>query len=269
MRFSDRLGITQAKSILQLEEMDDHLRNGLWQACIEYYFRLFNRYYSDDTKFKTYMRRMYVDFFKVSADQVPHGHGDGIQSVRSHFFSASWWEVYNLIEFLLQTFESNEFAQRVSFFLEREKSAYRIVNWQLVSITDPVELAAVSEAASKQGLFSGAREHIQSAITLFSRKPEPDFRNCIKEAISAVESVARVITENPKATLGDALKLIGAKMPIHPALRDAMSKLYGYTSDEGGIRHSLLEESNIDEAEAKFMLVACSAFVNFCIQRSA
>ena len=47
-----------------------------------------------------------------------------------------------------------------------------------------------------------------------------------------------------------------------------MNKLYGYTSDEGGIRHSLLEQSSIDEAEAKFMIVACSAFVNFCIQRS-
>jgi hypothetical protein len=109
---------------------------------------------------------------------------------------------------------------------------------------------------------------MRSAISLFSKKPEPDYRNFIKEAVSAVESVARVVTGNPKATLGDALKRINDKMTIHPALRDAMNKLYGYTSDEGGIRHAMLEESNIDEAEAKFMIVACSAFVNFCVQRS-
>ncbi|MGY4287823.1 hypothetical protein ACVWXO_007043 [Bradyrhizobium sp. LM2.7] len=153
-------------------------------------------------------------------------------------------------------------------FLEREKTGYRILENQLVPITDPVELSAVSEAASPPSSFAGAREHIQSAISLFSRKPNPDYRNCTKEAISAVESVARVITGNPKATLGDALKSINATMPIHPALREAMSKLYGYISDEGGISHSLLDASNIDEAEAKFMLVACSGFVNFCIQRS-
>lgn len=252
-----------------MEEMDVDLRNGLWQACIEFYFKSFKGYYPDDTSFKRYMKETYVDFFKRPADEVPYGHEKGIKAVRSFFFSAKWWQVYNFIEFLLQAFKSDQFAQRVSFFLEREKSGYRIVNGQLVSITDAVELAAVSEAASLEGAFLGAREHIQSAIALFSRKPEPDFRNCIKEAISAVEAVARVVTENSKATLGDALKSISAKMPIHPALRDAMGKLYGYTSDEGGIRHSLLQESNIDEAEAKFMLVACSAFVNFCIQRSA
>jgi hypothetical protein len=68
--------------------------------------------------------------------------------------------------------------------------------------------------------------------------------------------------------LGEALKKIDEKMAIHPALREAMNKLYGYTSDEGGIRHAMLEQSNIDEAEAKFMIVTCSALVNFCVQRS-
>lgn len=36
-----------------------------------------------------------------------------------------------------------------------------------------------------------------------------------------------------------------------------------YTSDEGGIRHAMLEEPNIGYDEAKYMAVACSAFVNF------
>jgi hypothetical protein len=52
-------------------------------------------------------------------------------------------------------------------------------------------------------------------------------------------------------------------------MREAMTKLYGYTSDEGGIRHAMIEESKIDDAEAKFMIVACSAFVNLCVQRSS
>ena len=40
-----------------------------------------------------------------------------------------------------------------------------------------------------------------------------------------------------------------SEVAIHPALREAMNRLYGYTSDEGGIRHAMLEQSNIDEAE--------------------
>lgn len=247
--------------------MDVDLRNGLWQACNEHHIKVFDRHYIDDFRFIDMMEFIYVDFLKLPSDTIPRGHEAGIAAMRAWFFQAEWWQVYNFVEFLLQL--SNEaFCDRVTVFLEREKAGYRILENQFVPIIDPVELSAVSEAASAPLNFTGAREHIQTAISHFSRKPNPDYRNCIKEAISAVESVARVITGNPKATLGDALKSIDATMPIHPALRDAMSKLYGYTSDEGGIRHSLLDASNIDEAEAKFMIVTCSAFVNFCIHRS-
>lgn len=51
---------------------------------------------------------------------------------------------------------------------------------------------------------------------------------------------------------------------MHPALNGAFQKLYGYTSDAGGIiRHALLEEDSLDFKDAKFMLVSCSAFVTY------
>lgn len=37
---------------------------------------------------------------------------------------------------------------------------------------------------------------------------------------------------------------------------------------EDGIRHAILEEPNVGFHEAKFMLVACSAFVNFLISKA-
>jgi len=49
----------------------------------------------------------------------------------------------------------------------------------------------------------------------------------------------------------------------HPALKPAFSNLYGYTSDEGGIRHALLQAESVRFEDAKFFLVLCSAFVNF------
>jgi len=191
-----------------------------------------------------------------------------MERLKNWFYGAEWYEVYNLLEYLLASQANPLFHRRVSFFLEREKSGYRILQNQFVPITDSVELRAVADAASLPSQFSAAREHIQTAITLFSRKPQPDYRNSVKESISAVESIARIIAGNSKATLGDALKSMNDKTPMHPALREAMSKLYGYTSDASGVRHSLTEASSIDEAEAKFMIVACSAFVNFCVQRA-
>ena len=266
--FSDRLGLTAPKRVLQIESMDADLRNGLWQACIEHFLRPFGDDYRFDDDFRSIVEHIYIDFFKKPSDQMPYGYGSNISEIRDWFFKAKWWGAYNFVEFLMR-FDNPEFQKRVSFFLEREKSGYRIIRGQLVPISDPLEIATVSDAANLSDQFSGARQHVQSAIALFSQKPDPDYRNAIKEAISAVESAVRIVAGTPKATLGDALKKIDQAMAIHPALREAMNRLYGYTSDQGGIRHAMLEQSNIDEAEAKFMLVACSAFINFCAQRSA
>ena len=97
-----------------------------------------------------------------------------------------------------------------------------------------------------------------------SDRKQPDYRNSIKESISAVEAACQVLAGMPKATLADCIKVIKSRGAVHSALEQAFLKLYGYTSDEGGIRHALTEDSVTPlYSDAKFMLVACSAFVNF------
>jgi hypothetical protein len=84
-----------------------------------------------------------------------------------------------------------------------------------------------------------------------------------------VESAAKQITGQEQSTLPDALKLLEREKGIHPALRDALSRLYGYTSDEKGIRHALVESDNKDVGidEALFMFSACTAFVSFLARK--
>jgi hypothetical protein len=105
--------------------------------------------------------------------------------------------------------------------------------------------------------------HIQTALDLFSKRPDPDYRNAIKEAISAIESIALQMSGKKGAGLGHALGALERKAPLHGALRSAFDKLYGYTSDESGIRHAMIEDSKVGFEEAKYMIVACSAFVNY------
>jgi hypothetical protein len=95
---------------------------------------------------------------------------------------------------------------------------------------------------------------------MLSDREAPDYRNSIKESISAVESACRLVTGNKVATLADALKKVSN---LHPALSRAFTQLYGFTSDASGIRHSLTDEPNITYADAKFMLVACAAFASY------
>lgn len=41
--------------------------------------------------------------------------------------------------------------------------------------------------------------------------------------------------------------------------------MYGYTSDTDGIRHDFGNDSQVYFEEAKYMLVSCSAFMNYLI----
>lgn len=72
-----------------------------------------------------------------------------------------------------------------------------------------------------------------------------------------------------KADFGEALKVLEKDGKLNNVLKLAFDKLYGYTCGEEGIRHGLMEEPNVGFAEAKFMLVACSAFVNYVSAKSA
>ncbi|MHC4308090.1 MAG: AbiJ-NTD4 domain-containing protein, partial [Planctomycetota bacterium] len=111
--------------------------------------------------------------------------------------------------------------------------------------------------------YEGVNAHLKRALELLSDKKNPDYRNSIKESISAVESITKIITEKPSSTLGDALKVLEKNGKIHTALKKGFSALYGFTSDEGGVRHAMLEEPDLSSADAKFFLLSCTSFVNY------
>lgn len=75
--------------------------------------------------------------------------------------------------------------------------------------------------------------------------------------------MARIVAESPKATLSDALKAMEKSGTLHPALKEGFMKLYAYTSDEGGIRHAMLDEPNLTAADARYFLLSCTSFVNY------
>jgi hypothetical protein len=154
--------------------------------------------------------------------------------------------------------------------LENEGSPYRFVDGFLTAITDAHELEAVRDALAIADRFAGAREHLSRGLQLLGARPEPDYRNAIKEAISSVESVLKVLTAHDHADLATALREFARAHPIHGALFAGLNSLYGYTSNEHGLRHSLLDaDARVGFAEAKFMIVACAAFVSFLITLSA
>jgi hypothetical protein len=151
-----------------------------------------------------------------------------------------------------------------------QKSGYRFVGTQLIPITNGQELASVQDALEPSAQLNPVSEHIRAAVEPFSDRKNPDYRNSIKESISAVEAICKIVTGEENATLGQALKKLESKgITLHEALKKSFSSLYGYTNDADGIRHALLDESTLDFDDAEFMLVSCSAFVNYLTAKAA
>jgi len=215
-----------------------------------------------------------VSFLKEPLDQIPPNKYGLLDDFRKRFFSWNYLEVYDFFDFLIQLgevpFDKKIFIGHVNVILKRELSGYRIVNELLAPSIQENEILEIEKAMDNTEIqtYEGAKIHLTEALNKLTDRKDPDYRNSIKESISAVEAICKSISKDPSVDLGKALKTLKTKLPIHPALEQGFIKIYGYTSDSDGIRHALSEESNLDQEDAIFMLVASSAFVNYLIAKN-
>ncbi len=221
------------------------------------------------------LKRLWHNYFKYPIDTLSDYWPNTYKEIREYFFNCKWYEVYDFIEFIANNYPDvyNEvnpkFIDFCNSVLERELSAYRFVGGKIIQITSEVEVSEIEEALEASKPLKAVNAHLKTALDLLANRKSPDYRNSIKEAISAVEAICNLITKEKKATLGQALKKIDDKVGLHPALKNAFSNLYGYTSDAEGIRHALLDEPNLTFEDIKFMLVSCSAFINYLISKAS
>ncbi len=262
MRFSQRLGYSPVKSVAQREDIDTDTRNGLWSVLMVTCFDdALGTHLHNASAAQQVMRSLWLSYFKLPIDTLPGWGPKAVERIRKYFFAAKWYEALDLVEFLAQHHpnSADKLRELANQILARELSAYRFVGNTIVEITSSEEIEEI-ECAMTAG-SPGPRIHLEQAVSLLADRSNPDYRNSIKESISAVEATLNELTETTGLSLGDALKQL--KIELHGAFRAALGNLYGYTSDGDGIRHSLIDEPNLDYADAKFMLVACSAFVNY------
>lgn len=272
MLFSKRKGFSLVKDTIQKDGMDDALRHGLWNAlhlCIweEIEYSHYNNTFQSANVYNLF-QHYWHNLFKIPLDNLPGYLDDAHKRVRKHFFECEWHEVYDFIEFTAQNCPDglkDNYIKFCNHILEKELSAYRFVDAQLTDITDEEEIETISNAINSTTKYSGARKHLKTALGFLSDRKNPDYRNSVKESISAVEALCVSVSNDPKATLGTALNKIEKTHELHPAFKKALSSLYGYTSDSGGIRHAMLEEEVIGYSDAKFMLASCSAFINYVL----
>lgn len=275
MQFSQRIGKTPVRQAIQIDSIDRPLENRLWNNILDNFFELIdnNSSYSSESKRGQVCLHLWTEFFNNRSDEIPQYRSGTvitssvIDKVKEWYLSNEWYKKYDLIEFLAELsprINLHKFIDHCNFSLKKEMAGYRIIDYKIVPITTEEEIIEIEEALTNSSKWVPVNTHLSTAIEYLSNRVTPDYRNSIKEAISAVESLCVIITDDKSATLGKALGIIEKRYRIHNALKSAFSALYGYTSDSGGIRHSLLEDDiEVTFEDAKFMLVSCSAFINY------
>ena len=287
MNFAERNGFAEEKTI-QIDEMDAGLRNRLFNAV--------HKYWGPSSRIHQELAYV-VDRLGLRDEGFDVANWREIDSIMLRKTeNTPWYMPYEVIELI---FEAKRFYCRqcpryrpcsslniregifcnelvwlseipnvLNVILEEEKSGYRVVNDKFVNISNNTELHSFKESSNSP--FQSVNVHMRKAMQLYSDRKNPDYENSIKESISAVEAMCCIITgmNGGTATLGAAIKkLENHGIVIHAALRDAFSKMYGYTSDSNGIRHGGIDFKNAPAEDAKYMLVSCSAFVNYLIEK--
>ena len=273
MTFSQRYRYTPVRDTLQLESMDKALRNSLWNLVYAYFgsppvnVHQISYLSRIEPSLTEICRDLWANFFNLALDDVNLAFPINLfERLKNLIFDGPWHRVYDLVEFIAANDShrdrASQFTQIVNMILEREMSAYRFIGELIVPTTDQMEVDEIEAALT--GESHAVSEQLAQALQFLSNRKDPDYRNSVKESISAVEGQVKSTLGTEKGTLGELLPKLEQRQPLHGALKSAFGSLYGYTSDEGGIRHALLDDGrNVTFEEAKFMLVACSAFINY------
>jgi hypothetical protein len=274
--FEQAEGVEPLPSQLQPKELSPALRAALWNAI---YDSLLDgsstdggaytvpRYFTEP--WDDILRSEHVTRLHRMADEYDNGFKFHLPRLKTIFATGDHVAVYGWLQWVLRRRDRPYgLDRRIGWTLENNCAGYRLINDDtLVPISSDADLATLDRAFADVAAaeFRGARAHLQNAATELTAGRNAD---SIRESIHAVESVVRVL--EPAGDFSKALAKLESRCQIHGALKTGFGSLYGFTSDEKGIRHALLEAGApvVDETDALFMIGACAAFVSYLINKA-
>ena len=275
LTFSQREGRAPLPEPMRLEHVSRDFRNLVWHAvdsAIKQ--KVHYSHYDSDAPMYHIGLDYTVKVLHWPHDRIKHVPYEHQVLLRKTILEKNYDQVLTLVEFILR---HNHCPQQLRKDLEnafREVSlAYTVQTINSLSTIVP-RSSEESGAATRQAIETieqigpaGAKTHLHDAVEAIN---EQRYADAVRESIHAVESVARTIDPEAGKTLGPALKSLEKEGVLnHRALQGGFSKLYGYTSDENGIRHALLDEgaADVDLDEAVFMFGACASFAAYLVNR--
>ena len=277
LTFSQREGIAPLPEAMRLKQVTADFINLVWfivdTAITEQ--QLNERLYKHDAPISSIIRSYFLRVHKYPHDEIEYSPSQHRGYLRKTILEGDYHEVLTLVEFIVSRKRCPEYLRRaLESAFQEGRLAYTIRTIDGRSTIVP-RVSEESNSAIQSAIQNieekgpvGAKTHLRAATNAIN---EERYADAVRECIHAVESVARTIDPKAGKTLHPALSsLERAGVLNHRALKDAFNKLYGYTNDESGIRHALLESStaNVDQEDAVFMFGACACFAAYLTNKN-
>jgi hypothetical protein len=201
---------------------------------------------------------------------------DELKSLVLYIFK--WNEVFDLIQYLFTEVHYCEYDQgpeewfevppkfadarykytiKVNSILSTENIGWTLKNGILERSGNEVITGAVLAKARSlltNPLYKGPEDQFSHALKFYNQRPKADKVNCIKEAVGALEGLARVLLQDSSITLGKAIEKLVSKGVIKKPFDRTFHALFGYASELPGARHGAAKVPEIDMNETEFVL---------------
>ena len=277
LTFSQRYGYEPLPEAMQLEELSGHLRRELWNLIREFFlgtrrFGVENWFFPKEAE--RFIERVLGKLLGVPEDEVPTDYDRVMRFFKEAVINAKFNSVLDLLQIMANDRGAGVgFTNSVRRIFEEHAAPYILDTSQTTCFFRPrgnkEQGVAIQKAIDvlRTEKMDGATTHLREAAEHINAG---QYGDAIADSIHAVESVARKIDANASRTLAPALDSLEQSGLIkHRALKEAFLKLYGYTSDEQGLRHALVDKGTRDVGvdEAMFMYGACASFCAYLVSQ--
>lgn len=274
MTFAQAEGVAELPSQLQPKQISDQLRSMVWAELLKTIQTaeidsVFNRGRRVVGKWRNILFDRHVYLNHRPSDEFDSGWDRQKTILKSIIWNGDYVEFLDFLQYVLRHNDAPyELDEKLDRILRVSQAAYILVDKNTFVPKQTKEEAETFVAALNTAESAGLRGPRQHLLNAAGACSTGRFADSVRDSIHAVESVAIQLVPGTKE-LGPALKKLDDAKAIHGAMKAGFGSLYGFASDEQGIRHSLLDKdaANVDEADAMFMLGACAAFVSYLINK--
>ena len=279
LTFSQAVGIDPLPQPAKLGELPWRARNALWSRTYHWINESSGVNYYEGMSYgvvggpwDSMLYEFHMLILNKPGDEFNGNLAIQLSTIKTLFLKDPYNRVFDFLQFIMRhEFVPDGFREFVVNTLQESMCAYSILEgvWTIVPSAIPEQRKSIERAfcVLKDGPFGGAHQHLSNSAECINAG---DYSGSVRESIHAVESVARRIDNNSRKSLAPALESLSKRgLVLHGAFKSGIEKLYGYTSDEDGIRHALSDvTTNVDAADAVFMFGACASFAAFLVEKA-